>query len=56
MTAGLVAAPAAATMASGSSGLAAARLLSRSFLRESGWGALSEPPRLPGLVGPRAPV
>lgn len=56
MTAGLVAAPAAATMASGSSGLAAARLLSRSFLCESGWGALSEPPRLPGLVGPRAPV
>lgn len=36
MTAALAAARAAATMASGSSGLAAARLLSRAFLCESG--------------------
>lgn len=35
MTAGLAAAAVTATMACGSSGLAAARLLSRSFLRES---------------------
>lgn len=37
MTAALAAAAATATMVSGSNGLAAARLLSRTFFRESGW-------------------
>lgn len=55
MTAALAAARAAATMTSGSSGLAAARLLSRAFLRESGRGSLlqasasSRPPG-PGVL------
>lgn len=39
MTAAIVAAAATATMVSGSSGLAAARLLSRTFLRESSQGS-----------------
>lgn len=66
MTAAVVAAAATATMVSGSSGLAAARLLSRTFLREScrrgsvlhasvGLGLLVLAPAVPGLfrAGPR---
>lgn len=66
MTAAVVAAAATATMVSGSSGLAAARLLSRTFLRELcgpgsvlhasvGLGLLVLAPVVPGLfwAGPR---
>lgn len=66
MTAAVVAAAATATMVSGSSGLAAARLLSRTFLRELcgpgsvlhasvGLGLLVLAPAVPGLfwAGPR---
>lgn len=52
MTAALAPAAAAATMASGSSGLTAARLLSCSFLCESGRDSLLQTPRAPGLAGP----
>lgn len=44
MTAALAAARAAATMASGGSGLAAARLLSRAFLCESGRDSVLQAP------------
>lgn len=52
MTAALASAAATPTMASSSSGLAAARLLSRSFLCESGGDSLLQTPGAPGLVGP----
>lgn len=56
MTAALAAAAAGATMASSSSGLTAARFLSRSFLRKSGRDSLFQAPRAPGPAGPRVLV
>lgn len=56
MTAALAAAAGGATMASSSSGLTAARFLSRSFLRKSGRDSLFQAPRAPGPAGPRVLV